>query len=145
MGRRPLTRSNLVAPSFQHPLYRVCQQSVDCYVLLLNDNHLRTRPHLPLYFLIGLALAPQTREPTAALPNPRARALRKPIGSGGTMSWWCHWPNHGGRGLKPVEGKAAWLLLVVVCCCCQLLYRIVHKTICRGFWQVVRTTKRRKG
>ena len=145
MGRRPLTRSNLVAPSLQHPLYRVCQQSVDCYVLLLNDNHLRTRPHLPLYFLIGLALAPQTREPTAALPNPRARALRKPIGSSGTMSWWCRWPNHGGRGLKPVEGKAAWLLLVVVCCSCQLLYRIVHKTICRGFWQVVCTTKRRKG
>ena len=44
------------------------------------------------------------------------------------MSWWCRWPNHGGRGLKPVEGRAAWLMLVVVCCCCQLLYRIVDKT-----------------
>ena len=44
------------------------------------------------------------------------------------MSWWCRWPNHGGRGLKPVEGRAAWLMLIVVCCCCQLRYRIVDKT-----------------
>ena len=128
MGQRPLMRSNPIAPSLQHPLYRVCRQSVDCYVLPpLNGDHLRTRPRLPLYFLIGLALAPQTREPTVvALPNPTARALRKPIGSGGTMSWWCHWPNHGGRELKLVEGRAAWLMLVVVCCCCQqLLYRVL--------------------
>jgi hypothetical protein len=44
------------------------------------------------------------------------------------MSWWGRWPNHGGRGLKPVEGWAAWLMLVVVCCCCQLLFGIVDKT-----------------
>ncbi len=25
----------------------------------------------------------------SGLPNPTAGALRKPIGSGGTMSWWC--------------------------------------------------------
>jgi hypothetical protein len=93
MGQRPLMRSNPIAPSLQHPLYRVCRQSVDCYVLPpLNGDHLRTRPRLPLYFLIGLALAPQTREPTVALPNPTAGALRKPIGGGGTMSWWCRWP-----------------------------------------------------
>ena len=65
-----------------------------------------------------LALAPQTREPTAAPPNPTARTLRKPIGSGGATSWWCRWwPPHGGRGLKPVESRAAWLMLVVVGCC----------------------------
>ena len=127
MGQRPLMRSNPIAPSLQHPLYRVRQQSVDCYVLPLNGDHLRTRPCLPLYFLIGLALAPQTREPTVvALPNPTVRALRKPIGSGGTMSWWCRWPNHGGRELKLVEGRAAWLMLVGVCCCCQqLLYPVL--------------------
>jgi hypothetical protein len=91
-GTTPLTRSNPVVSSLQHPLYPVCRQSVDCYVLPLNGDHLRTRPRLPLYFLIGLALAPQTREPTVALPNPTAGALRKPIGGGGTMSWWCRWP-----------------------------------------------------
>jgi len=127
MGRRPLTRSNPVAPSLQCPLYRVRLQSVDCYVLPLNGDHLRTRPRLPLYFLIGLALATQTRKPTAALPNPTLRALRKPIGSSGTMSWWCRWPNHGGRELKPVEGSAVLLMLVVVCCCCQqLLYPVLQ-------------------
>jgi len=63
----------------QCPLYHVRRQAVDCYVLPLNGKHLRKRPHLPLYFLIGLTLAPQTREPTAALPNPTAHALRKPI------------------------------------------------------------------
>jgi hypothetical protein len=97
-------------------------------ILPLNGDHLRKRPHLPLYFLIGLALVPQTREPTVALPNPTVHALRKPIWSGSTMSWWCRWPNHRGRGLNPVEGRAAWLMLIVVCCCCQLLYRIEDKT-----------------
>ena len=61
------------------PLYRVRRQSVDCYVLPFNGDHLRNRPQPHLYFLIGLALVPQTREPTAALPDPTARALRKPI------------------------------------------------------------------
>ena len=113
------TSPNAIQPGrtfSSHPLYRVSQQSVDCYVLPLNGDHLRTRPRLPLYFLIGLALAPQTREPTVvALPNPTARALRKPIGSGGTMSWWCRWPNHGGRELKPVKGRAAWLMFLAGC------------------------------
>jgi hypothetical protein len=31
-------------------------------------------------------LEPQTREPTAALPNLMAHVLRKPIGSSGAMS-----------------------------------------------------------
>ena len=44
------------------------------------------------------------------------------------MSWLCRWPNHGERGLKLVEGRAAWLMLVVLCCCCQLLYCILDKT-----------------
>ena len=30
-----------------------------------------------------------------------------PIGSGGAMIWWRRWPTHGGRGLKPLEGRAA--------------------------------------
>jgi len=59
--------------------HHIRQQSVDFYVLLLNGDHLRTRPCLHLNFLIWLALAPQTREPTAALPNLTVRALRKPM------------------------------------------------------------------
>jgi hypothetical protein len=133
------------------PLYCCRRQSFDCYVLPLNGNHPRPRPRLPLYFLMGLALAPQTREPTAAPPNPTARALHKPIGSGNAMNWGCRWPTHGGRGLKLVEGRAAWLMLVVVCCCCQqkkphfehLLY-CRQDYVCRGFnedkknWKVYR-------
>jgi hypothetical protein len=60
MGRRPPTQYNLVAPPFQRLLYRGRHQSVDCYVLPLNGDHLRPRPRLPL-FLMGLALAPQTK------------------------------------------------------------------------------------
>jgi hypothetical protein len=41
-------------------------------------------------------------EPTAAPPNPMARALHGTIGSGGFMSWWRRWPT-----LKPLEGRAA--------------------------------------
>jgi hypothetical protein len=78
-GTTPPNAIQPVAPSLQRPLYHVRRQSVDCYVLPLNGDHLRKRPRPPLYFLIGLVLAPQTREPTAALPNPTARALRKPI------------------------------------------------------------------
>jgi len=56
---------------------------------------------------MGCILAPQTGEPTAGSPNPMARALQGTIGSGGTMIWWHRWPTNGGRGLKPLEGRAA--------------------------------------
>jgi hypothetical protein len=78
-GTTPPNVIQPVTPSLQGPLYHVRRQSVDCYVLPLNSDHLRKRPHPPLYFLIGLALASQAREPTAALPDLTARALRKPI------------------------------------------------------------------
>ena len=78
-GTTPPNAIQPVAPSLQRPLYRVRRQSVDCYVLPLNSDHLRKRPHPPLYFLIGLVLAPRARELTAALPDLMARALRKPI------------------------------------------------------------------
>jgi hypothetical protein len=135
-------QSNPVAPSLQRPLYCVRRQSVDCYVLPLNGDHLRTRPRLLLYFLIGLGRVPQTREPTAALPNPTVSALRKPVGSGGTMSWWC-------RGLKPVEGRAACVLLLSTKKI--LLEHLSYSRqdyVCRGFWQVVHTysgTKKERG
>jgi hypothetical protein len=72
----------------QCPLYCGRRQSVGCYFLPFNGNHLRPRPAF-LSFFMGLAfLAPQTREPTAAPPNLTTHALRKLIGSGGTMIWW---------------------------------------------------------
>jgi hypothetical protein len=98
---------------------------------------------------MGLALAPQTGEQTAALPNPTARALRGPIGSSGAMSWGHRCPTHGNRGPKPVEGRAA---LAHVGCCVWLwlseqknltlsTYCTIDKYyyVCRGFWRVVRT------
>ena len=98
MGWPPPTRSSLVAPPLQRPFYCGRQLSVDCCVLPLNGSHRRPRPCFPLYFLMGLVLAPQTREPTAAPPNPTVRALRKPVRSSGAMSWWCRWPPYGGKG-----------------------------------------------
>ena len=73
-------------------LYRFHQLSVDCCVASSNGSHLRPRPHLSLYFLMGLAFAPQTREPTVRLPNRMVRALHGPIKSKGAMSFWrcCH-------------------------------------------------------
>ena len=80
---------HLVTPNYgttpPHTIQPVCassstycsrQQSVDCYVLPLNGDHLMPRTHLSLYFLMGLALAPQTREPTV-VPPMMARALCK--------------------------------------------------------------------
>ena len=109
------------------------------------------RPRLPLYFFTRLALRPQTREPTAAPSSPTARALRKPMGSGGAMSWWYRWPTHGGKGLKPVEGRAAWLmwLLCVVVAITknppfEHLFYCRQDYVCRGFnkdkknWEVYR-------
>ncbi len=75
----------------------------------------KPRPHPPLCFLMGCVSA----TPTAAPPNPKARALHGPIGSGGTMRWWRRWPTHGERGLKPLEGRAA-ATHVGCCVCCWL-------------------------
>jgi hypothetical protein len=49
-GTTPPNAIHPVAPSLQRPLYRFRQHSVDCYVLPLNGDHLRTRPRFPLYF-----------------------------------------------------------------------------------------------
>ena len=39
---------------------------VDCWLSSLISGHLRPRPHLPLYFLMRLALALQSTEPATA-------------------------------------------------------------------------------
>ena len=112
---------------------------VDCCLLSSIGGHLKAKVPPSSLFFRRLALVPQTREPTVAPPNPTARALPKPIESGNTMIWWCRWPTHGGRGLNPVEGRAAWLMLVVVCfcqhkktCLSTSLY-CRQDYVCRGF------------
>jgi hypothetical protein len=103
--------------------YRCHQLWVDCCVSSSNGGHLRPRPHLSLYFSMGCVLGPQTGEPTAAPPNPMARTFHGTIGSGGAMIWWRRWPNHGGRGLKPLEGRAvaAHFGCCVLCVLCLWL------------------------
>jgi hypothetical protein len=130
MGRRPPTWSNLVAHPLQCPLYRGCRQSVDCYFLPLNGNHLRpTRPAF-LSIFMGLALAPQIREPTAAPPNLMTSALRKPIGGGGTIIWWHRWPTPS----MEVEGEAAGgrAAAAQVGCCVFLCLCFVYRSYLLG-------------
>jgi len=80
----------------------------------------KPRPCPPLWFLMGCISAPKTREPTAAPPNPKARALHGPIGSSGAMRWWRRWSTHGERGLKPLEGTRAAAAHFGCCVCCWL-------------------------
>ncbi len=85
---------------------------------------------------MGYVLTPQTRVPTAAPPNPMARALHGPIGSGG--------PSVGGAAGLSMEREGQsrwrvgwrWLMLVVVCvvvvfvcCVCPFSYNSGKKLI----------------
>ncbi len=90
-------------------------------------GHLRPEPGAFLYFMIGLFLSPQTGEPSAALPNLMARALGGSIRSSSTMSLWHHWPTHGRRGPKPLEGRAA--AAHVGCCVFLWLCFVVHSSL----------------
>jgi hypothetical protein len=56
------------------------------FVLIVALHH-RPMSRLSLYFLMGLALVPQTREPAMALSHPMARALYGTIGIHVAMSW----------------------------------------------------------
>jgi hypothetical protein len=55
---------------------------VDYWLLSLIGGHLRPWPSLPLYFLMRLALALQSTEPTIARAHRMPRAFFRPIGSG---------------------------------------------------------------
>jgi len=65
----------------------------------------------------------QTSKPTTANASPTARGLRMVLGSGGAMSWWRRWPTHGGKGPKPLEGRAA--AAHVGCCALCVVFCVV--------------------
>jgi hypothetical protein len=69
----------------------------------------------------GLHWCPQTREQTAAPPNPMARALHRTIGSSGIKRRGCGGCCHGDRRPKPPEGRAA--AAHVGCCVLWLCFR----------------------
>ena len=112
----PPPRSPPNAPPPYCPTYRVRRILVGCCVVPSIGGHLRPKPCLPLNILIGLALAPQTGEPTAALPNPMARNLHGPIGSSGAMSWGHRCSTHGGRGRGRLRVERRRCFCCCVCC-----------------------------
>ena len=120
-------RSPPSAPPLYRNLFRIRRLLVGCCVVPSIGGHLRSRPCLPLNISIGLVLAPQTGEPTAALPNPMASALHGPIGSGGAMSWGHRCSTHGGRGRR--RPRVEWPRFCCCCVCCghkqKLLYALV--------------------
>ncbi len=79
-------------------------------------GHLRPRSLLPLNILMGLALAPQTGEPSAAPPNLVTHTLHGSIGRGGDMSCWHRCITRGERGQSRWRIGWQWSILVVVCC-----------------------------
>ena len=97
-------RSNPSAPPLRHPSHRGRRLLVDCCVSLLNSGNLRPRPGPSLCFLMGLFLAPQTRELMAERAKPTPCACPWWIGTSGTKSWVRGRFCHGDRG-EPVEGR----------------------------------------
>ena len=94
----PPMQSNPVASPLQLPLYCGRQQSVDCYVMPLNGDHLRPQPAFLSIFNGACVGAPNKGTNCgAAKPDGAhlAQAYRK---RWGTMIWWHRCPTHGGRG-----------------------------------------------
>ncbi len=118
MGQCPPTRSPAHAPPPKHIPYHFRRLSVDCWLQSSNGGHLRPRPCPSLYFLMGLFLAPQTREQMMASANPTPRAFPGLIGSGSTTSWVRGSCCHGDRGQSRWRVRQRRLMLVVVCCGC---------------------------
>ena len=128
-----MSRTTLITQLAITPTITQCchQLLVGCCVPPSNGGHLRPRVSPSLYFLMGLVLAPQTREPAMAPPHPMVQALHGPMGSHGAMSW-----GHGGccRGEKGqscsvIGGWGLILLFCVVCCCvglhkCMVVQRV---------------------
>jgi len=94
---------------------------VDCCLKSPNGGHLRPGPGASLYFFVRPIPTLQSTEPAMARAHRTPRACFRPIGSGSAMNWRRRWPTHGGRGLKPLEGRAAAAQLVVVCCGCVVV------------------------
>ena len=72
--QRPTTRSWPGNYPLQHLNYLWHQLWVDCCVASSTGGHLRPMPHLSHYFLMGAALATQTREQALTPPRPLVQA-----------------------------------------------------------------------
>ncbi len=83
---------------------------------MLNGGHLRTGLRPDLFFSMGRVLAPQAKEPAAAIANPPPGACYGLMGSCGAKIWWHCCPAHGERQWSRWRIGWQWLMLVVVCC-----------------------------
>ena len=108
---------------------------VDCCLKSPNGGHLRPGPGASLYFFVRPIPTLQSTEPATVRAHRTPRACFRPIGSGSAMSWRRRWPTHGGRGPKPLEGRAAGayffhfgccVCVVVVCRAYVKIYHIVY-------------------
>jgi hypothetical protein len=81
MQQHPTPCSATATPPLQYHCYHRHQLSVDYGVSLLNGSHLKPEPGASLYFLMGLFLAPQMKQPTATRVSPMRRVCYGPTGS----------------------------------------------------------------
>ena len=136
MRQCPPTRSNQRAPPLQHPSHRWRQLLVDCFFFSSNRGHLRSRSRPSLFFLMGLFLASQTREPMVERASPTPRACRWPIGIGRTKCWVHGRCCHGDRA-KLVEGRVAAGLRCVFCV--WLCFAVCVLWLCFGVKRLLAT------
>ncbi len=125
MGQCLTTHSRPGDPPLKPLNYRWRHHWVDCCVASSNGGHLRPRPCLSLYFLMGLAMTPHTREQFMEPPYPMVCALHGPMGSRGVMSWGHRCSTHRERA-KPLEGRAA---AAHFGCVCLLFLLYTHSTL----------------
>ena len=107
-------------PPLAYPCYRTCWLLVGCCVLLLNNSHIRPRPHPSLYFLMWLNSFAWTKEPTGVRAILMPRTCYVPLGNQGTMIWGHRGPTCGERGQSCWRVGRWQFMLVVVCGCVEL-------------------------
>jgi len=125
----PLIRSKPHTPPSQPWSYCCLQLSVDFLGILIDWRPPKAKAMPNVHRSIiwwGMHPSPQTKEPTAAPPNPLAQAFNELVGIRCTKSWRCGECCHGNRGQsRLLEGRAAMAHLV--CCvrflCCVLWLR----------------------
>ncbi len=116
MVQRPSTHSTPAGPPLKNAFFWGRQLLDDCCMFLLNSDHLRPTLILSLNFLMGVCSAPKTGEPPALSAHPALDTLHGYIGSRCAMSWWHHWPTHGGKGQicwGQGDSGSCWLLCIL--------------------------------